>query len=366
MTYNENDFTENFKSNFKDTKDKIWEEKNEELRKDLSKKLIITFAGTVACGKSTAIKKIFSLPIDNISPIPGTTEEIKIFQVNKNVYVADTPGLFDIRSEISGKTKEFIDSSDIFIFILNSTAVLTEKERIEIYDLISINKPLLILINKIDLLKDDAEVEHVYKYACKNLPEIDQNNIIPVSFENRSGDEINIEKVVRWILKTLSVSGKEILFSKAIKFKNEASDTLIVKTSLQAGTIGALPIPGSDIVLLTALQIKMIIRLAEIYEKKITKDDINVILSSLLSGNVGKSIFRYIISLLKAGNWVPGGQWSIIITSAVASLLASSITYGVGKSFQYYFENDMETAFEDMEEIFRSAYNQYKQSKGDL
>ncbi len=364
MSYSTNDFSEYFRSSYENIKEEIWKEEIEELQKDLAKRLVITFMGTVACGKSTAIKKLFSLPIDNISPIPGTTEKVKIFQIRKNVYVADTPGLLDIRSEISGKTQEFIDLSDIFIFILNSSVALTEKERDEIYGIVSLNKPLLVLINKIDLLKENVEIENIYNYVCGNLPEIDQNDVIPVAFENRQGNHINLEKVIGWIVKTLSISGKEILFSKAVKFKAVASEKLIKKSSLEAGTIGALPIPGSDITLLTALQIRMIVRMAEIYGKTIDKNDISLMLSSLLAGNTGKSIYRYIITLLKAGNWIPGGQWSIIITSSVAFSLSSSITYGVGKSFQYYFENDMKIAFEDMEEIFLSAYETTRQGKG--
>jgi small GTP-binding protein len=359
----ENDFTRHFKKNFDESKDKIWEEADGKINDELSNKLIISFMGSVASGKTTAIKRLFGLPVDNISPLPGSTEKIKLFQVDNNCYIADTPGLLDVKEEISNKTKAFVDSSDIFIYLLNASAVLTANDKYEIDKLVKLNRPILILINKVDLLKSQSEIDDIHHYVCNNLPEIPDRDIINVSFESRNGEEsINLEDVLGSIYDIVSKRGKGLLFAKNVKHKKTICDKIILKAVATSTAAGAIPISVADIVIITEIQIRMILSMANVFEKKLSKDDTVTMISTLFAGNAGKQFFRWIISLLKTTDWFPGAQVTALLISSVGAVIAGSITFGFGKTFLYYFENNMDVKFEDLDLIFKEAYESYKKA----
>ena len=79
---------ETLREGFKAKFDQTWDEAQEQL----SKKLVIGFMGTASSGKSSAIKSIFDIDPGEISPIPGSTKEVKVFDIDKNLTIIDCPG----------------------------------------------------------------------------------------------------------------------------------------------------------------------------------------------------------------------------------------------------------------------------------
>lgn len=91
-----------------------------------------------------------------------------------------------------------------------------------------------------------------------------------------------------------------------------------------------MPLPGADIVPLTGIQVALMLRLAALYEKPISKDRAKEMILSSLTGSLGKTIFRQAIKL------IPGAG------SVAAGGVAGSLTLGLGYAVKYAYENNIE------------------------
>ena len=99
-----------------------------------------------------------------------------------------------------------------------------------------------------------------------------------------------------WIF--LKKEKKDILFAKHIREKSSTANKWILAAATSATAIGAAPIPGSDIIPITGIQVGLMVRLAALYEKPLTKDRAKELAIASLTGNVGKSLFRQVVKFI--------------------------------------------------------------------
>ena len=337
---------------------KAWES----VKSQLDEELVIAFLGTASAGKTSGIKALFNIDFGSIHPIPGTTTEVKVAKIANNVYVVDAPGFGDIRKKISQKAKDICDKVDIFIYVLNAEGGYKAQEKEDYENLISYNREVLVVLNKIDLLRPHQRDEFIEDQRKKMGVPLD--NFIPVAFDPHpkiSKTPINIDKVQDWIQKTLETKGKDLLFAKVVRNKDRICDNWIKKACATAATIGALPIPGSDYIPLTALQVALIAKIANLYGYSITKEDAIALIVQTLAGQIGRQVFRAILTALKAAGWLPGVGWaSFLLTSTIAATIAASVTYGLGKVAQAYYKSGMQLPTIEIQKIFEQSYNEYK------
>ena len=238
--------------------DKMFENEMRKVNDALDQELLISLIGEVNAGKSSTVNKIIGEDIASTNPMPGETVSVDPYNIRglENIKFMDTPGLNDPNDENPKKTLEFVQKSDVVLFFLNAAGtVFSESEKEKFHEIEKHNKDILIVLNKID--------------AAENIPSIVQfvqehtghkYKVIPIS----SKTEENLENLKKEILFLLEKKGKDLLFAKSMKEKSSAATRWIIGAGVSAGIIGASPIPGSDVLPLTTLQVALIIKISNL------------------------------------------------------------------------------------------------------
>ncbi len=313
--------------------------------------LIISLYGTVNSGKSSTINALTGKNLADVQAEAGHTKEIRLYKFLENVFITDTPGLDDIDEENSARAQEFVEEdTDIIIFFFNagvgaSRSVVSAYQKLQ-----SLGKPIIPVLNKVDILTSDEQDQ-----MKRDIKEKSGAKIVPIS----ARDNINIDLLDRNIVEILESRGKDLLYLKLSKFKDEQVDTWIKGTAITAAGIGAIPFPGADMLPLTALQVRLGLKIAFIYDREVTKKDVMQLVAATVTGGIGRQIYRFGIQALKAAGWL-GGPISEGAVMAVAAGIAASVTYGFGHACKAYYKSGMELDLDRVGEIFRDMEKQYK------
>ncbi len=329
----ESDFEE-FKKNFDKTSERI--------KKSLEQNLIIAFLGTGSSGKTSAIKALFDIDLGDISPIAGSTKDVKVIPVSKNVYIVDAPGFGDIKKEVSDKAKQICDDTDIFIYILNAEGGYKEQEKNDYEQLKSFGKDVLVVVNKIDLIRKDDLNDFVQD--LKEKMGVEEENLILAAFNplpRISKEQINVDKVMDWITTEIETKGKELHLAKIgkiMKEKDSFSNNLIWRASMDAFLNTPLMDPFQNHKNLDYIINDLSIKIAYIYygSEILDSKDIEYIstIFKTLHGNIFNSFFGIFLKFIEP-------------------FKAGFLTYTIGKTLQIYFKSGMKIPEEELVRIAR-------------
>jgi len=343
------------KKRFEDSYEKAYDEKHKEFEKISNEKLIISLIGSVNSGKSKTINALTGIKYTEVKARAGWTKEISIYELKKGVFIADTPGLFDINETVSKKASDFVESnSDIILFFLNAAVGVTKHEKDAYSEVSKLNKEIIVVLNKIDALEPD-EITDVINQTKEEL------GVFPIPISSKTGEGINL--LNNEIINILERRGKELLFLKVSKHKEKSVKNWINGAAITAAGIGAIPVPGVDIIPLTTLQIALAMKIAFIYDIKPSKNDVMKLVASTVTGTLGKQIARWSITALKTAGWIPGAQFIEFVMMGIAATVAGSLTFGFGWACNAYYKSGMTIDMGEVGEIFKDAYDNYKTHK---
>ena len=183
----------------------------------------------------------------------------------------------DINEENSARAEEFVEKdADIILFFINA-GVGASKPTVDAYnELQDLGKPIIVVLNKIDILTLDEQGE--MEQDIKDKMGV---KVVPISARNNTG----IDVLHRNILEILESVGKELLYLKVSKYKDEQVDKWITGATISAAGLGAIPIPGADMIPLTALQVGLAMKIAFIYECEVTKKDVMQLVAATVTGS---------------------------------------------------------------------------------
>lgn len=305
--------------------DKAFDQEYEEINAQLLKEVHIAMIGDINTGKSSTINQIMGVDVAPTGAQPGETVQVQYYHYKDKIIFADTPGLDDIKQEHSEATMKFYKEADIVLFFLNAAGtVLSEGEKKNLDTIAKLNPNILLVLNKIDAADD---VKTIVKYV-KNHTD-NEFQIIPTSSRTSEGiDDLRfamldmLEKVNKEALMSMHIEGK--------KNKAKIANRWINTAAVSAAGVGAIPIPGSDFVPLTTIQVGLMIRLATLYDKPMSKKAAKEFAIATVTGNIGKTIFRQVVKI------IPGAG------SVAAAGVAGSMTYALGQAVKYAYENDLD------------------------
>lgn len=314
--------------------DKMFENEMKKVNDALDQELLISLIGEVNAGKSSTVNKIIGEDIASTNPMPGETVSVDPYNIRglENIKFMDTPGLNDPNDENPKKTLEFVQKSDVVLFFLNAAGtVFSESEKEKFNEIEKHNKDILIVLNKIDAAENIPSIVQFVKDHTGN-----KYKVIPIS----SKTEENLETLKREILFLLEKKGKDLLFAKSMKEKSSAATRWIIGAGVSAGVIGASPIPGSDVLPLTTLQVGLIIKLSNLYDKPLTKKAAKDMIVITATQTIGHTIYR------QALKFIPGAG------SIIGGTVASSMTLALGYGVKYAYENNIAIDYDMIGDLF--------------
>jgi len=131
--------------------------------------------------------------------------------------------------------------------------------------------------------------------------------------------------------------------------RRAACEEIIRHNARQNAVVGALPIPGADMPVMTANQARMVLKLAAAYGEELSMERARELLGVLAAGFGLRALSRQVVKLVPVGGW------------AAAAAIGYAGTLAMGRSTMLYFERGgQKVGAEEMESIKRRAAEEAK------
>lgn len=275
----------------------------------------IAIVGPVNSGKSTLFNLIKGRRVSAVTAVPGTTQEVVTEQVGPFTLV-DTPGFGEVGGIDRAETaRAAAERADVAVLVLDGAAGLHQAD-FDLYEALRAARvPLVTVLNKIDLIKRDLNAV---------LADIERKlgtRVIPISAKTGAGvGERLIPALVDshpWVAVTLG---------RALPaYRRQLSQRLSQSAAALNAIIAAQPVPGLDIPLLLASQVRLVLRIGAVYGEALSVRHARELLTTMAGGVA----VRYLAGAL--AKLVPGPGW--LISAAVNGLG----TWGIGQAATAYF-----------------------------
>ncbi len=350
---------------------------------DNSRPPVMYLIGRSGHGKSSLINALANKKVTEVGDIKPTTAKSEVYTVEfEDVFatwqIIDSRGIFETTRPNGAPSKDAIQqvyediskyNPDVIMHVISAPEIRNLSKDLEVFENLmetvkrenGVELPTIIVLTKVDTLGNPREwppesnarktalikdsMDYIVREVLKarhdkidlNFPfkgyEITGNGnylaIIPVC--SLEGDKWNIETLSEYIGKILPKSAK-LDFYQAQKRKallKKMSSSVISRFSKIASVIGSSPIPISDIIILTPLQMMMIAIIGGLSCRSFSKDTIDEFMKATgvtLAAGVGlRSIAQQLTKFIPVGGF------------AISGAIAGAGTYAIGKSAEAYF-----------------------------
>jgi len=299
----------------------------------------LAIVGPVNAGKSTLFNLIKGRKVAAVTAVPGTTRRVLEERMGPFVLV-DTPGFGEVggvdRAEIA---RQAARQADVVVLLLDAAAGVRQSDY-EIYQsLRTTGKPLVVAINKMDLVRRDRRA--VLADAARKL------GVEPIPISARTGAGV-AERLIPAIVEShpwmVVALGRELP-----AYRQQLTRRLIRSAATVNGLIGLEPVPGMDIPLLLAGQVRMVLRIAAIYGEPFSVRHARELLTTI-AGGVG---LRFLAGEL--AKVIPGPGW------VVAGLVAGIGTWAMGQVAVLYFEHGKRLSPAQLRQMYRRLHRRPRQ-----
>lgn len=368
-------------------KDNIMGPALEEIRKlvEESRPPIIYLIGRSGHGKSSLINALANKRVANVGDIkPTTPESVKHLITFEGRYsnwiVIDSRGLFETTTPEGAKKVNVTEmvkddikkyKPDIILHVISAPEVRNLANDLEVFSRImeevkkefGVEIPTIIIINKVDILGNPREwppesfskkaglIFDCVSYITNDFLKLSDNEkesissnlygfkiisnkypyraVIPVcSLEN---DHWNVDNLSYFIGNELPEVAQLEFFQaqRRQELLKKVSNNIIKRFSQIAGGVGASPIPISDIVVLTPLQLLLISIIGSLSCRELSLDTAKEYLTAAgITIGTGAGIRYFTQQVVKL---VPVAGW------AISGAIAGLSTYTIGKAAETYF-----------------------------
>jgi len=295
----------------------------------------IAIIGPANVGKSTLYNRLIRSRKDvaEVSPIPGTTRVNQ--QADTGIFsVIDTPGADAVG--LTGEQEQAFAmdaarSADFLILMFDATQGVKQTE-LELYrDILATNKPYIIVLNKIDLVRQYKA--DVIRQCAKNLL-VEEAEIIPISALKGEG----LSSIVMAIIAadpamTLSMA------TALPEYRDKLAWRSVITSASLSAALALAPLPGIDFIPLVINQTAMVMTIARIYQYKITPARAKELLATFGAGFLGKMLFTELSKFVGVPGWL------------LSAAVAASITAAMGYASIEWFSKGERVTKEKMQEI---------------
>lgn len=334
----------------------------------------ILVMGSTGVGKSSLINSIFGQKINAVNTVESTTRSFssQTFQLDPQtkIIITDSPGYGEVGYDDAYAREVVVEAAKAHIVAL----VLKADEKGYARDLaivgsaskdpaFSIEKPLLIALNQVDKVKPSREWSPPYELdtaigasdseKVRNMKEklalvrqqfrdvagLRQIVVVPTMADEDEGDSFGIDSFKLAIFRALPDVAK-FRFARAVKLAEKASadvliaidkaadDVISTAAGMATAAVVVNPIPASDFVALSGIQIGMVIKLGALYGRSLTYQTAVEALTAMGAGFAARTLFQGVMSLLP-----PGAK------QLLGGAFAAAATSGMGQTAKSYFKN---------------------------
>ncbi len=189
--------------------------------------------------------------------------------------VVETPGLEEFLGfRNSRRLPDELEQADLILLLLDSRYDVSEQTHKLVRRLKGLGKPLLVALNKCDLISNHSEAA---KKAQKTLGE---RTVAVSAFRTRT-----LEQLFRSVVASYATA-LYLLASSFPGFRKTICHGIATQAAIGSSLVGAIPIPISDLLPIMAIQTSMVLKIARAYGHRIDRNRARELIPMLLSGLV--------------------------------------------------------------------------------
>ncbi|MEA1976750.1 MAG: GTPase [Chloroflexota bacterium] len=295
----------------------------------------IAIVGPANAGKSTLYNQLIQTKEDRskVSAVPGTTRDPQESDVGLFLIV-DTPGA-DAAGSVGivekEKALEAASEADVIVAMFDAAHGIREPEETLFQELRDLNKPIVVTLNKMDLVGKERPV--VLGRAAAGLG-IGVEQIIPLSAKKGEGVASILQAIAKSEPRIVAALGKALP-----AYRWDLAQTAIGRAASTAAAIAITPLPFIDFIPLLGVQAALVLGIARIYGEKITMQRARELIVTFGAGMLGRTLF-YELSKF-------GGPPGWILSAAVAA----GTTVAVGYGAMVWFERGVKVSRDELKRI---------------
>jgi uncharacterized protein (DUF697 family) len=222
--------------------------------------------------------------------------------------------------------------ADFLILVFDAIQGIKKTEQELFGELSILNKPFVVVLNKIDLVQR-KDLQAVISNAARNLG-LEPDQIIPMAAK----DGKNLGKVL------LAVAATEPEMVAALgralpEYRWQLAWQTIVRSASISAAIALVPLPVIDFVPLVVTQSIMVVSIARIYNYKITPQRASELVATFGLGFLGRTLFQELSKLGGLPGWL------------LSAAIASSTTVVMGYAAVRWFEKGEKLSAEALKKL---------------
>ncbi len=199
--------------------------------------------------------------------------------------------------------------ADVILVVLDGSAGFTGDTIELVQQLCALSKPLVVVLNKMDLVEKPRKVIAEAKQALRV-------SVIPTSVKE--------PQTIRRLLKAVVAAYPKALYALARQlpsFRSSICRGIVSQAAFGSGLIGALPLPISDLLPISAIQIAMLLKIARAHGFRINRGRAGELLPLLAAGLLVREGCHRLRERLpeqsKLLSIAVGGTWTYLVGLAV-------------------------------------------------
>lgn len=328
--------------------------------------------GRVGTGKSSLLNALIGERRFAVSPLHGETRVSAMQALNEveagGVFVIDTPGIDEAGGEQrEALAREVAGRADLILFVVDADLTASEFDALRL--LVSLGRPVVLVLNKADRYSEAQRGQLLSALAARVEGLIDRRDVVAVSAdpkpvtvvridergEERVGErsavaDVEALRVRLWDI--LEREGKTLAALNASLFAADLSDKVgarilearrelaerVVRTYCIAkgATVALNPVPVADLFAAAFVDVGMIVHLSKVYGLPLARREAGALARVIVTEAAALMGTVWAVHLVSSALKVGTGGLSTMLTAGAQGAIAWYSTYVVGRVADRY------------------------------